>query len=70
MNTCRFCNEIETSDRDLVQYGTRHYAHWNCYFEAGKKVADLNEWQRDRIPVWAMRNVAGVREQLNEMEAA
>ena len=30
MSTCRFCGEWGFQD-DLVKYGTRHYAHANCY---------------------------------------
>lgn len=31
--TCRLCSEM-TESRDLFKYGTRHYAHWKCYFES------------------------------------
>lgn len=31
--TCRICSEMADS-RHLFKYGTRHYAHWSCYFTA------------------------------------
>ncbi len=45
MNTCRFCKDYERSDRKLVKYGTRHYAHHECYLNAGKPISDLHDWQ-------------------------
>lgn len=47
-NTCRFCSEF---DRDgMVQYGVRHYAHFDCYLEAGKSLDDLQDWQVGQFP--------------------
>ena len=40
MNTCRFCKSMMSDD--LVKYGTRHYAHYKCYLDAGKKLEDLH----------------------------
>jgi len=30
MSTCRFCKKY---GNDLLKYGTRHYAHYECYFD-------------------------------------
>lgn len=43
MNTCRFCSAYH--DRKMVKYGTRHYAHQECYIIAGKRITDLHDWQ-------------------------
>lgn len=47
--TCRFC---KVSDRDLVKYGTRHYAHARCGLDyQGKAFLDnLTDWQVSRFP--------------------
>jgi hypothetical protein len=47
-NTCRFCHEV--GSLDLVKYGTRHYAHYDCYLDAGKKLSDLPKWQVSKFP--------------------
>lgn len=39
LRTCRICkNQVDSAD--LYKYGTRHYAHWACYFRAFLKSAD------------------------------
>jgi hypothetical protein len=48
MSTCRFCKRHAAEDW-LVKYGTRHYAHPDCYLKAGKKVEDLNQYQQDHF---------------------
>lgn len=68
MATCRFCKEwLHDVDRHTVKYSTRHYAHWECFFAAGKSVEILNDWQRRRVPPWAVRNVPGVKETLDRL---
>jgi len=47
-NTCRFCKRWE--DQNMVQYGVRHYAHFKCYLDAGKKLSDLHAWQVGEFP--------------------
>lgn len=47
MSTCRFCNNTNQS---LVKYGVRHYAHFKCYLDAGKKLEDLHDWQVREFP--------------------
>ena len=47
--TCRMCLAT-TSEDCLVKYGTRHYAHFTCYLDAGKALSDLPFWQVGRFP--------------------
>ena len=47
MKTCRFCKDHRGK---MVKYGVRHYAHHNCYLEAGKKLEDLHAWQIREFP--------------------
>lgn len=49
MATCRFCKAHSPDDK-LVHYSTRHWAHWDCYFKAGKKITDLTDWQILQAP--------------------
>lgn len=49
MNTCRFCGKQHSSS-DMVRYGTRHFACWSCYLDAGKSLAKLNTASLRRIP--------------------
>jgi hypothetical protein len=44
---CRFCN---WRDQGMVKYGPRHYAHYRCYLEKGKSLADLHDWQLGEFP--------------------
>jgi hypothetical protein len=53
-NTCRFCHGIQWHDQG-VKYGTRHYAHFACYLDAGKKLADLQKWQIGTFPFRLLR---------------
>jgi hypothetical protein len=46
--TCRFCQRAAEEDW-LVKYGTRHYAHPDCYLDAGKKVENLSEWEQKQF---------------------
>ena len=50
MATCRFCKNHERQDRKLVKYGTRHYAHHDCYLKAGKPLSELHDWQIVSFP--------------------
>lgn len=47
-STCRFCDDW--SDQMMVKYGVRHYAHFHCYLDAGKALADLQPWQVRQFP--------------------
>lgn len=49
MNTCRFCGSHHDIDQ-MVKYGVRHYAHFDCYLENGKKIEDLHDWQIISFP--------------------
>ena len=46
-NQCRFC---ESRDQSLVHYSTRHYAHFECYLDAGKPLSALHAWQVGQFP--------------------
>jgi len=46
--TCRFCEDRK--DQNMVKYGPRHYAHFHCYLDAGKKLKDLKQWQIGQFP--------------------
>lgn len=47
-NTCRFCKAPMA--RGLVKYGPRHYAHYECYLKAGKRLEDLPDWVVVQFP--------------------
>lgn len=49
MNTCRFCKKMVHRDFH-VKYGVRHYAHFDCYLDAGKDLFRLSRWQVDQFP--------------------
>jgi len=38
-----------------VKYGTRHYAHYDCYLDAGKKLSDLRKWQIKQFPYFILK---------------
>lgn len=48
-NTCRFCKSQMTYSDNLIKYGTRHYAHPQCYLDAGKLAEDLPDFQRRKL---------------------
>jgi hypothetical protein len=51
LQTCRFCKESDYAGTDtMVKYGVRHYAHFACYLDAGKKLEDLHAWQVGLFP--------------------
>ena len=50
MNTCRFCKQTSFDGDGLVQYGTRHYAHFLCYLENGKMLTDLQDHKIVQFP--------------------
>ena len=51
MQTCRFCKESDFAGTEtMVKYGVRHYAHFKCYLDAGKSLADLHDWQIKTFP--------------------
>jgi hypothetical protein len=47
-NQCRFCTDRTVEPQ--VKYGVRHYAHFKCYLDAGKKLSDLHAWQVGEFP--------------------
>lgn len=49
MQTCRFCKSWKHEDQ-MVKYGVRHYAHFDCYLDAGKDIENLHDWQIVKFP--------------------
>jgi len=49
MQVCRFCKQ-DAHHYQVVKYGRRHYAHFACYLDAGKQLADLPKWQIEGFP--------------------
>lgn len=49
MRICRFCSKYAPDD-ELLKYSTRHYAHPECYLDAGKPLSALNIASLRRIP--------------------
>ena len=47
MGTCRFCDDFST-DAPL-QYGIRHYAHFNCFLDH-RPLSDLKPWKINQFP--------------------
>jgi hypothetical protein len=46
-STCRFCKKLIDQG---VKYGPRHYAHFECYLDAGKRLDDLTKFQISQFP--------------------
>lgn len=68
MATCRFCKEGGALECDMVRYGRRHLAHWECFFD--RKGADawdnLPSWQAGRTPVRLVRAHPELKEKLEK----
>jgi len=47
---CRFCKKLSFDGDGMVKYGTRHYAHFECYLAAGKPLSALRDWQVIQFP--------------------
>jgi hypothetical protein len=47
MGQCRFCKDHSEA---RLKYGRRHYAHFKCYLDAGRKLSDLHPWQVGEFP--------------------
>lgn len=58
MANCRFCTNWR--DQGMVKYGVRHYAHFKCYLENGKPLADLHGWQLGEFPYRLLREHGAV----------
>lgn len=56
--TCRFCKQSGHRDEDFVKYGTRHYAHYSCYLNAGKSLSALQDWKILRFPFRLLKQKA------------
>jgi hypothetical protein len=62
-NHCRFCDNWR--DQGLVKYGTRHYAHFRCYLDAGKSLDRLASWQLEEFPYFLLKE-RGLLERVKE----
>lgn len=47
MPQCRFCEDRAPA---RLKYGTRHYAHFKCFLDAGKPLSTLHAWQIGEFP--------------------
>lgn len=54
MNTCRFCKSWRR-EHQMVKYGVRHYAHFECYLDAGKQLSELQDWQVGQFPALLLK---------------
>lgn len=55
-NTCRFCRRTSLdSGNDMVKYGTRAYAHFKCYLDAGKTLDPLSAWKVGLFPYFLLK---------------
>ncbi len=66
-STCRFCSDVIWSGCG-VKYGVRHYAHFACYLDAGKKLDNLRRWQIERFP-WKLLRDRGLLAPLNKPQS-
>lgn len=53
LSTCRFCKDWHG---EMVKYGVRHYAHFDCYLKAGKKLEALHPWQIREFPYRVLKD--------------
>ena len=59
---CRLCKNRGstglnryTIETRLLKYGTRHYAHHECYLKADKPLTELPTWQLESFPYRLIR---------------
>jgi hypothetical protein len=50
----------------MVKYGTRHYAHFKCYLDAGKTLDSLPAWRVAEFPFFLLKE-RGLLEKAQEM---
>jgi hypothetical protein len=59
LNHCRFCGKAEWGtwghSKHLLKYGTRHYAHHDCFLKAGKDVGKLRGYAIRKFPKEVLR---------------
>jgi hypothetical protein len=55
LSTCRFCKDSSLNGDGMTKYGVRHYAHFHCYLDAGKQLADLHGWQVGQFPYYLLK---------------
>jgi hypothetical protein len=65
-NSCRFCKGPMVPSDELVKYGTRHYAHPRCYFDAGKPLAALPLHEIEKLPYFLLKE-RGLLDQAQEL---
>lgn len=61
MNTCRFCKKWSP------EYGVRHYAHYECYLDAGKDLFMLPRREVARFP-YKLLKARGLLDKIERME--
>lgn len=69
--TCRFCKKSGfTSENRFVKYAVRHYAHADCFLDAGHELTELSGWQISQIPyrILADRELFNLAERLVKQE--
>lgn len=66
-HTCRFCSKM-IQHYEGVKYGTRHYAHFACYLDAGKPLGDLHKWQIEGFPFRLIQD-RGLMEEVESLTA-
>ena len=54
MLICQFCKQDLPRDTEL-KYSTRHYAHHECYLDAGKDLSTLSLKELTMFPYWPLR---------------
>lgn len=49
IHTCRICHGMMRY-YEGIKYSIRHYAHFECYLDDGRSLADLHNWQIEGFP--------------------
>lgn len=65
---CRFCRQWALHT-DMLKYGTRHWAHWVCFFKRkgfGEMIA-LQAWQLRHMPVLLTMEAGLTKAQYDEV---
>jgi len=62
MSHCTICHKDVF---DEVKHGVRHYAHWRCYLEDGRKLHALRAWQIKTFPVLLLKEFDQLDDALN-----
>lgn len=66
MCTCRVCKKTALR-AECVKYGTRHYAHFECYLSSGKSLIGLSDWQIERFPFRLLQKYGALTHRIQAM---